>query len=187
MLLPLAAYAPTFVVASSVLLYASWGAIKRPRSHGFYRFFAWECILGLIWLNLPVWGTDPVVLRQSVAMALLMTSIWLPVHAFVMLRRLGRPSAERKDEALLGFERTSKLVTTGAFRYIRHPMYTSLICLAWGIFLQQFTWLGLVLALAATALLVVTAIREEQECLAYFGEAYRDYMRRSRRFVPFLL
>jgi protein-S-isoprenylcysteine O-methyltransferase Ste14 len=187
MLLPLAAYGPTFVVVSSVLLYASRGAITRPRSHGFYRFFAWECILGLIWLNLPVWGTDPVVPRQSVAMALLMTSIWLPLHAFRLLRRLGHPSAARKDEALLGFERTSRLVTAGAFRYIRHPMYTALICLAWGIFLQQFTWMGLALVLAATVLLFVTAIREEQECLAYFGEAYRDYMRRSRRFVPFLL
>ena len=33
----------------------------------------------------------------------------------------------------------------------------------------------------------VTALREEQECLAHFGEAYQDYMRRTRRFVPFLL
>jgi protein-S-isoprenylcysteine O-methyltransferase Ste14 len=88
---------------------------------------------------------------------------------------------------LIGFEKTSKLVTAGAFRYIRHPMYTALICLVWGIFLQQFTWLGLALAIAATVLLVVTAFREEQESLAHFGEAYHDYMRRTRRFVPFVL
>lgn len=187
MLLPFAAYGPTFVVVSSVLLYASRGAIMRPRSHGFYRFFAWECILGLIWINLPVWGADPLAPLQLVALVLFMASIWLPVHAFRLLRRLGRPSEARRDEALIGFEKTTALVTAGAFRYIRHPMYTALICLAWGIFLQQFTWLGLVLVLTATLLLIVTAFREEQECLAHFGEAYQDYMRRTRRFVPFLL
>ncbi|MDM0073709.1 isoprenylcysteine carboxylmethyltransferase family protein [Variovorax sp. J2P1-59] len=187
MLLPLAAYAPTFVVVSSVLLYASRGAIRRPRSHGFSRFFAWECILGLIWINLPVWGTDPLALRRSVAQVLLIIAIWLPLHAVYLLIRLGHRGEARQDEALLGFERTSTLVTAGAFRYIRHPMYTSLICLAWGTFLQQFTWMGLALVLMATALLFVTAIREEEECLAYFGDAYHDYMRRTRRFVPFLL
>ena len=67
MLLPLAAYGPTFVVVSSVLLYISRGAMRRPRSHGFSRFFAWECILGLIWINLPVWGADPLALPQRVA------------------------------------------------------------------------------------------------------------------------
>jgi protein-S-isoprenylcysteine O-methyltransferase Ste14 len=188
MLLPFAAYGPTFVVVSSALLYLSRGAIRRPRSHGFYRFFAWECILGLIWINLPVWGDDPLTPRKLVALVLFITSIWLPLHAFVLLRRFGHPSEEaRKDDALIGFEKTTSLVTVGAFRFIRHPMYTALICLTWGIFLQRFTWLGLVLAMTATALLFITAFREEQECLSHFGEAYRDYMRRTRRFVPFVL
>jgi protein-S-isoprenylcysteine O-methyltransferase Ste14 len=187
MLLPPAFYGHTFVVVSSVLLYMSRAALRRPRSHGFYRFFAWECILGLIWINLPVWGADPLGPQQALALALLATSVWLPLHAFRLLRRLGHPSDARQDETLIGFEKTSRLVTAGAFRYIRHPMYTALICLVWGIFLQQFTWLGLGLAILATVLLVVTAFREEQECLAHFGAAYHDYMRRTRRFVPFVL
>ena len=66
-------------------------------------------------------------------------------------------------------------------------MYTALICLAWGVFLQRFTWLGLLLALASTALLFVTAQREEKECLEHFGDAYRAYMHRTRRFVPYLV
>lgn len=188
MLLPLQAYPATFVIASSVLLYISRGAITRPRSHGFYRFFAVECIFGLIWINLPVWGDDPPLSpSQSLALLLLATSVWLPLHAVRRLRRLGRPSGVRKDEALIGFEKTTRLVTTGAYKYIRHPMYTALICLAWGIFLQRFTWPGLLLVLASTALLFVTARCEEQECIEHFGDAYRHYMRRTRRFVPFVL
>lgn len=188
MLLPLQAYPATFVIVSSALLYVSRGAIVRPRSHGFYRFFAVECIFGLIWINLPVWGDDPALSpSQSIALLLLATSVWLPLHAVRRLRRLGQPSTARKDASLLGFERTTRLVTAGAFKYIRHPMYTALICLAWGVFLQRFTWLGLLLALASTALLFVTAQREEKECLEHFGDAYRAYMHRTRRFVPYLV
>ncbi len=188
MLLPLQAYPATFVVASSIVLYFSRGAITRPRSHGFYRFFAVECIFGLIWINLPVWGDDPALSpSQSLALVLLATSAWLPLHAVRQLRRVGQPGGSRKDEALLGFERTTRRVTTGAFKYIRHPMYAALICLAWGVFLQRFPWLALMLVLASTALLFVTARCEEQECLEHFGDAYRHYMRRTRRFVPFLL
>ena len=188
MLLPVQAYPATFVIASSVVLYISRGAITRPRSHGFYRFFAVECIFGLIWINLPVWGDDPLLSpSQLLALLLFAGSVLLPLHAVRQLRRVGQPSGTRKDEALVGFEKTTRLVTTGAFKYIRHPMYTALICLAWGVFLQRFTWLGLLLVLVSTALLFVTAIREEQECLEHFGDVYRNYMRRTHRFVPFLL
>ena len=188
MLLPLQAYPATFVIVSSVLLYVSRGAITRPRSHGFYRFFAVECIFGLIWINLPVWGDDPLMEpSQFMAVLLLATSVWLPVHAVRRLRVLGQPSSDRADDTLIGFEKTTQLVTAGAFKYIRHPMYTALLCLAWGVFLQRFTWLALLLVLATTVLLFVTAMREEHECLAHFGEAYRVYMRRTRRFVPYLL
>lgn len=188
MLLPLQAYPATFVIVSSALLYISRGAIMRPRSHGFYRFFAVECIFGLIWINLPVWGDAPLLSpNQFLAQVLLVTSIWLPLHAARRLRRLGQPSSTRNDGALIGFEKTTRLVTTGAFRYIRHPMYTALLCLAWGVFLQRFTWLGLLLVLASTALLFVTAKREEKECIEHFGDAYGDYMRRTHRFVPYLL
>lgn len=188
MLLPLQAYPATFVIVSSALLYVSRGSITQPRSHGFSRFFAVECIFGLIWINLPVWGDDPLAVpSQLLARVLLVVSIWLPLHAVRRLRRIGQPSSERNDTTLIGFEKTTRLVTTGAFRYIRHPMYTALLCLAWGVFLQRFTWLGLLLALASTVLIFITAGREEKECLQHFGDAYRDYMRRTRRFVPFVV
>ena len=176
-----------FIAGSTVLVYVSRGPLRQPRSHGFYRFFAWECILALIVLNLPVWDRDPLAPHQLLSWGLLALSAWLPVHAVRLLRQAGQPSAARDDDAALyAFEKTTALVTRGAFRYIRHPMYTALILLAWGAFLKQFTGLTLLLALAATALLWITALRDEEECLAHFGEPYRDYMRRTRRFIPFV-
>ncbi|WP_399683690.1 methyltransferase family protein [Xenophilus sp.] len=177
-----------FIAGTAALAYASRRPLRRPGSHGFYRFFAWECILGLVVLNLPVWHDDPLAPRQLLSWPLLVLSAWLPLHAVRRLRREGRPGAQRDDDpALYGFERTSALVTSGAFRYIRHPMYAALIALAWAAFLKQPSWAGTALVLAATLLLVLTALRDEQECLAHFGKAYRDYMARTRRFIPFLL
>jgi protein-S-isoprenylcysteine O-methyltransferase Ste14 len=102
--------------------------------------------------------------------------------------RAGKPTEARSDDpALYGFEKTSSIVRSGAFRYIRHPMYTALMLLAWGAFLKQFTWFTLALVVAATVLLFLTAVRDEQECIAHFGDDYRDYMRGTRRFIPFVL
>jgi protein-S-isoprenylcysteine O-methyltransferase Ste14 len=177
-----------FVLISAALLCVSRRALVRPRSHGFYRFFAWECMLALILVNVPVWQRDPMAPNQLLSWLLLLLSAWLPIHAVQLLWRIGKPASEvRPDAALFGFEKTSALVTAGAFRFIRHPMYTALILLTWAVFLKQpSSWPGAGLALAATALLYMTARRDEEECLAHFGEEYRAYMQRTRRFVPFV-
>ena len=177
-----------FASGTAALLYVSRGPLSQPGSHGFYRFFAWECMLVLIIVNLPVWHLDPLSLTQLLSCVCLALSIWLPIHAVKLLKAQGKPTEARNDDsALYGFEKTSSIVSTGAFHYIRHPMYTALMLLAWGAFLKQFTWLTLALVLTATVLLFLTALRDEQECIAHFGDAYREYMRRTRRFIPFVL
>jgi protein-S-isoprenylcysteine O-methyltransferase Ste14 len=65
-------------------------------------------------------------------------------------------------------------------------MYASLLWLAWGVFLKWPTVAAAGLAAVASALLWLTARAEEREDLAYFGDAYREYMERTRRFVPFV-
>jgi protein-S-isoprenylcysteine O-methyltransferase Ste14 len=78
-------------------------------------------------------------------------------------------------------------VTRGAYRFIRHPMYASLLLLAWGIFFKDPASLaGLALAGLASLCLYLTARVEESENLRRFGEEYRVYMRGTKRFIPFL-
>ena len=48
-----------FVLATAALAYVSRASLAAPRSHGFYRFFAWEAILALVLLNLDGWLRDP--------------------------------------------------------------------------------------------------------------------------------
>ncbi len=75
----------------------------------------------------------------------------------------------------------------GLYRYIRHPLYASLMLFAWGVFFKGVDSLGGSLALMATVLLVATARYEERFNIDRFGAAYAEYMRRTKMFVPFLL
>jgi protein-S-isoprenylcysteine O-methyltransferase Ste14 len=161
-------------------------SLVQPSSHGFYRLFAFLAILALVALNLPHWFERPWCARQLVSWALLFGSIYPVVAGTLLLRRRGRPTTPEPGSDLLAFENTSSLVTTGIYRYIRHPMYASLLYLTWGAALKSLTPPAVVLALVASAALFATARAEEAENVARFGAAYRDYIRRTRRFVPFV-
>jgi len=133
-----------------------------------------------------MWTVDPFAPRQIVSWSLLLVSLVLAVHAVRLLRTFGRPGRERRDAELLSFERTSALVTTGAYRYIRHPMYAALLFLALGAFLKNISLRSIALVGGASIALLLTALRDEAECRRHFGEAYVEYMKASKRFVPFL-
>ena len=59
------------------------------------------------------------------------------VAGAVLLRRASKPGVVRVDEKLFKFEKTTELVTSGIFKYIRHPLYSSLIFLTWGIYFKH--------------------------------------------------
>ncbi len=174
----------------ALLLFGTWllvllslKSLRRPRSHGFYRFFAWETMLLVGVLNRP-WGRELESVHQQVAEALLIASLALVLAALVALHRGGRSSSERADDSLYGFERTTRLVTGGIYRYIRHPMYASLLALDWGCFFESPSWAGGALSGLATLFLALTMRADERECLQYFGLVYADYMRSTKRFIP---
>jgi protein-S-isoprenylcysteine O-methyltransferase Ste14 len=180
----------TFLVLSAWLTYISRSSLVSPQSHGFYRFFAWECILALFVLNFVSfshWFGEPLAGRQVASWLLLFGSLVPLIPAVHQLRSRGKPDDRRPDDgSLLGIEKTTRLVTTGVFQFIRHPMYTSLLLLAWGVFFKKPSLTAAALALAATGFLLATAKAEERENIDYFGPAYRAYMRDTKRFVPFV-
>ena len=173
-----------FVGGTLGILYVSRASFRRPGSHGFYRFFAWEFLLVLFLLNVRKWFMAPFAPHQLVAWSLLMIALYLIIESATRLRRQGAASDTRVDDSLIGMEKTTRLVTGGIYHYIRHPMYSSLFFLGWGICFKDPSWLGVILAVAASVFLAMTARVEEAEDIAFFGEAYREYMRRTKMFVP---
>lgn len=175
-----------FLLATLGLAYVSRASLAHPRSHGFYRFFAWEIILILALFNADVWFRAPFSWYQLISWSLLTVSAFLVIHGVRLLKQIGKPDAQRDDAPMIAFEKTTTLVAAGAYQYIRHPLYSSLLFLAWGVFFKAPSWPGGLLALAATLFLVATAKIEEAEDLRFFGPAYREYMKQTRMFIPFL-
>ena len=176
-----------FGLASAGIVYVSRESLRQPGSHGFYRFWAWEAILALAVMNAPVWFREPFAWHQIISWLLLILCLFPLVLGLRLLRQARRGGAERADAALLDFEKTAELVTTGIYGYIRHPMYSSLLLLAWGVFFKAPSWPGLALAAAATGSLVATAKAEELENERYFGPSYESYMKRTKMFIPLVL
>jgi protein-S-isoprenylcysteine O-methyltransferase Ste14 len=106
-------------------------------------------------------------------------SLLLAVHGFRLLRIAGSPKND--------FEDTTVLVTTGAYRYIRHPLYCSLLLGGTGAFLKDPSVLGLLLSVILAGFVFLTGKVEEAENLGRFGEQYRAYMKTTKMFIPFLV
>ncbi|MFH1524498.1 MAG: isoprenylcysteine carboxylmethyltransferase family protein [Chloroflexota bacterium] len=166
-----------FVALSILIIWISLPSLRQPGSHGFYRFFAWEIIAGLFALNLSGWFANPFRWNQIVSWILLIASLVPIVYGVILLRKVGKPTDE--------LEATTRLVTQGIYRLIRHPLYASLLYLAWGIFFKSPSLLDGCLAAVATAFLYATARADEVECCAKFGGEYNEYMQKTKMFIPY--
>ncbi len=176
-----------FIVLTVGNILISRKTLKAFHSHGFFRFFAWEFIGALFLVNVDAWFLSPWSWHQLVSWFLLFSSLIPLVFGFLTLGPRGKPVQRREVEPqLLAFEKTTVLVTTGIYHYIRHPLYSSLLLLAWGIFFKAPTVIGLFLALVATIFLLATARADESECIRFFGSAYENYIKQTKMFIPFV-
>lgn len=76
------------------------------------------------------------------------------------------------------------LVTTGPYRWVRHPFYTSAALLVLANSLATANWFFFVMGCAMFLLLVIRTRKEEENLIARFGDDYRNYMQRTGRFMP---
>ena len=175
-----------FILLSIFLVAFSWRPLHNPRSHGFYRFFAFEGILIIVLLNIPFWFRYPISPLQLISWTFLFFSILFVVQGFYLLRKLGGSTGRETSSENLPFENTVNLVTNGIYKYIRHPMYSSLLLLAWAALLKHITIYGISAVLITTAFLVATAKMEERENILFFGSSYEEYIKRTKMFIPHL-
>jgi protein-S-isoprenylcysteine O-methyltransferase Ste14 len=125
----------------------------------------------LAWAALPL----PTALRWSgIVVGVITILLFFWVH-----RTLG------KNWAMPGeIKERHTLITTGPYRWVRHPMYTTLFVWALAYFLMSanaligLAWLGLGLVAAAMA------GDEEAALLETFGETYQTYLQEVGRFWP---
>jgi len=78
------------------------------------------------------------------------------------------------------------LVTTGPYRYVRHPIYAAVLLFVWAGVATHATLLAVTLGLLATAATAVRMWAEERLVTARYPE-YRAYAARTKRVIPFVL
>ena len=156
-----------------------WISIRQKRFHGIFRFLSFECIILLVLFNYPVWFRDPLCWYQVISWILLTGSAIVAYFGFYQLYRYGKPGDQ--------MEETTQLVTTGLYRYIRHPLYLSLILGGFGCMMKDPVWIPVALSVINLIALYMTAMVEENEMLKKFGTEYALYIKETKMFVPFVL
>lgn len=77
-----------------------------------------------------------------------------------------------------------KLVTNGIYRWIRHPLYTigSSLFISFGMMADN--WFIALLGVLAFIVMAIRTPKEEANLIEKFGDEYREYMKRTGRFLP---
>jgi len=176
-----------FCILSLPLLFFSWQSLFNFKKHGLYRFIVWESILWIAVQNYRYMIVERFDLQQYFSSVLMLTSLLFVVSAVFVMRKKGVANKQRRDDTLLGFEKTTVLITSGIFKYVRHPMYSSLMLLLWGVLFRKVEAALVIIALIATLLCLLAAFIEERENIEYFGENYKQYMQRTKMFIPYVI
>jgi protein-S-isoprenylcysteine O-methyltransferase Ste14 len=80
-----------------------------------------------------------------------------------------------------------RLVVGGPYRFVRHPIFASLLCLLLATGIAVATWPALVVAVLLFLLGTEIRIRAEEALLAgTFGHRFDDYRARTVAYIPFV-
>ena len=78
-----------------------------------------------------------------------------------------------------------QLVTDGIFQYIRHPHYTSVLIVGFGLAFFFYSLFALGIAIIAIPIMIWSILDEEKVLIKQYGEPYKDYMKRVPwRIIP---
>ena len=105
--------------------------------------------------------------------------VWMGLAALAMV------AAVVQRQALGGQASKEGLLTSGIYRYARHPIYTGIVWMSLGLALASVNWEGLLMVPAVFALNVLQAVIEERYDIGLqFPAQYKAYRKRTRMFGP---
>jgi protein-S-isoprenylcysteine O-methyltransferase Ste14 len=130
------------------------------------------CIVWLYLNNYTIFGAGPITITIQVIAALLM--VWARLtFGIKSFHGTANPTA-------------GGLVTTGPYRYIRHPIYAAILYFFWAGIAAHPSLGTVAVGLLATAFTAVRIVAEEKLLVTTYPE-YGAYARMTKRVVPFVL
>jgi protein-S-isoprenylcysteine O-methyltransferase Ste14 len=162
-----------------IILFSWFLSIKYRRYHGIAWFVAFESVFILIMLNYKEWFESPFSLPQIFSWIFLILSAYLAISGYLTLKRKGKPE--------ISFENTTVLVRSDLYKYIRHPLYLSIFLFCTGVLLKNIETYQLILGTVNLISICLTARIEENEMISKFGNEYKNYMKETKMFIPFVI
>lgn len=175
-----------FVLGTVFIIIISRKSLLNIKVHGFYRFFVFEFTLVLFLLNIPHWFDYPLSFQQIISWILLFYSGLLLIQSIYFFQKYGGSKRKRDNKENLDFENTTSLIQEGIHKYIRHPMYGSLLFLALGAMFKYINIMVVLLAVLISIFVFLTAKVEEKENIKFFGSNYEDYMKKTKMYIPYI-
>lgn len=77
-----------------------------------------------------------------------------------------------------------EIAISGPFKYIRHPIYTSIYILSIGLGFIFFAWYWFIVMVVFIPFWYVECMEEEKEMIKFHGQKYIDYRKRAGMFLP---
>jgi protein-S-isoprenylcysteine O-methyltransferase Ste14 len=173
------------VLASFAVAFSSANGegFRRPDAHGRWIILP-VLVFSLLLAWLPaetdrrdLWTLDGEGVRWLGLVLLVVGCVLRVGPMFVLGRRFTWPLASQEEH---------RLVTSGFYRYIRHPSYLGALLGGIGWVLVFRSAIGLVLLLVLCLSFGWTVAKEEALLLTEFGDEYEAYRRRTWRMIPFV-
>ena len=117
----------------------------------------------------------------SIFLPLKLGAIWFYIGLIVYLLGLAMYVIVLVSFATTPLDREP--VTKGLYRYSRHPMYTTSFIVLIGIGIVSASWLILLFSVLYIVFAVIAAPAEERSLLYQYGDAYREYINRTPRWI----
>ncbi len=79
----------------------------------------------------------------------------------------------------------AKLIISGPYQWIRHPMYAAIFLGVAGLFITHFSWIKIFLSLTLIVVLTIKLLWEEKMLGVKFS-SYSTYKKQTKRIIPYL-
>jgi protein-S-isoprenylcysteine O-methyltransferase Ste14 len=137
----------------------------------------------LFFIFLAVWVADSFFLRLStfparyIPLPVRLVFLALAMFATVLLFKSSGPDIHHG-------RRQDHVIETGAFRYVRHPLYLGILCFYIGMIVATGSLISLALFVGIFIFYNYIARYEEKLMEAWFSEAYKTYQKRTGKWLP---
>lgn len=160
--------------------------LKQPRAEGVWLAWGAGLFISAYSLGVLVWLLNPAWMAWS-AFVLSPTLRWCGVPCMALgaaVHLWGSHHLGRNLTITIGTRRDHTLITSGPYRWVRHPLYSGGMIESLGVALLVENGFVAIAAAAFWIVVVIRTAREEAILVETFGEAYRNYQGCTGPFIP---